>query len=47
MIFNKKNEEYMAPSIVMVDVACEAGYKASSGNLTYGDGWDDGWFDVY
>ena len=44
MIFNKQNEEYTAPSFMVVDVACEAGYHASSGELTFGDGVDDGWY---
>lgn len=44
MIFNKQNEEYTAPSFMVVDVACEAGYHASSGELTFDDGVDDGWY---
>ena len=44
MIFNTNNEEYTAPSVMVVDVACEAGYKSSTGDLTFGDGVDDGWY---
>ena len=44
MIFNKQNKEYTAPSMMVVDVTCEAGFIASSNNLTYGDGVDDGWY---
>ena len=43
MIFNTDNEKYIAPSIMVVDVACEAGYKSSTGDLIFGDGYDDGW----
>lgn len=44
MVLNKKNEEYIAPSVSMVDVACEVGFKASTGELTFVDGVDDGWY---
>lgn len=44
MIFNTKNEEYITPSVMVVDVACEAGFRASSGELTFVDGVDDGWY---
>ena len=44
MIFKRQKEEYIAPSVMMVDVACEAGFKASSGELTFVDGVDDGWY---
>lgn len=44
MIFNKQNEEYIAPSVMVVDVACEAGFRASTGDLTFVDGVDDGWY---
>ena len=44
MIFNKQNEEYSAPSVMVVDVICEAGFKASSGEITFVDGVDDGWY---
>ena len=44
MIFNKQKEEYIAPSVMVVDVICEAGFKASSGELTFVDGVDDGWY---
>ncbi|MBO7220664.1 MAG: hypothetical protein J6V21_05715 [Alistipes sp.] len=35
MIFNKQNEEYTAPSFVVVDVVCEAGFINSLGELTF------------
>ena len=44
MIFNTNNEEYIAPSVMVVDVACEAGFKNSTGDLTFVDGVDDGWY---
>lgn len=44
MIFNTNNEEYIAPSVMVVDVACEAGFKSSTGDLTFKDGEDDGWY---
>ena len=44
MNLHKGNEEYIAPSVMMVDVACEAGFKASTGELTFVDGVDDGWY---
>lgn len=44
MIFNKQNDEYIAPSLKMVNVICEAGYHASSGELSFVDGVDDGWY---
>ena len=43
MIFNKQNKEYNAPSFVVVDVACEAGFK-NSVDITFVDGVDDGWY---
>ncbi len=46
MMINR-NEEYAAPSMMVVDVVCEAGFKASSGNLTFTDGVDDGWYGTY
>ena len=42
-----RNEEYIAPSVMVVDVVCEAVFKASSGNLTFSDGVDDGWYGLY
>ena len=44
MIFNTNKEEYITPSMMVVDVACEAGFKVSSGELTFDDGVDDGWY---
>ena len=44
MIFNRQKEEYIAPSVMVVDVICEAGFKASSGELTFVDGVDEGWY---
>ena len=43
MIFNNRNEEYTAPSVMVVDVACEAGFKNST-DLSFSDGEDDGWY---
>jgi len=47
MIFNTNEREYITPSLMVVDVACEAGYKASTGDLTFKDGVDDGWYGLY
>ena len=44
MFTKQMNEEYIAPSMTMVNVACEAGFKASTGNVTYVGGADDGWY---
>jgi hypothetical protein len=44
MFFNKKKEEYIAPSMMVMDVACEAGFKASTGDMTFVGGVDDGWY---
>ena len=46
MMINR-NEEYAAPSMMVVDVVCEAGFKASSGNLSFSNGMDDGWYGTY
>ena len=44
MVFNTNNEKYIAPSVVVEDVACEVGFIASTGgDLTFGDGVNDGW----
>ena len=43
MIFNNKKEAYIAPAVVVVDVACEAGFKNST-ELSFSDGYDDGWY---
>lgn len=40
-------DEYIAPSVEVVDVACEAGFLGSTGELTYDDGKDDGWSNLY
>ena len=47
-MINRK-EEYAAPSMMVVDVVCEAGFKASSGELTFMNGADSagGWYDLY
>jgi hypothetical protein len=39
-------EEYIVPSMMVVDVACETGYKASTGKVTYVGGADDGWYAI-
>ncbi len=44
MSFNTTEREYITPSLMVVDVACEAGYHASSGELTFDNGVDDGWY---
>ena len=46
MMINR-NEEYAAPSMMVVDVVCEAGFRASSGDLSFSDGKHDGWYDLY
>ena len=43
MIFNSTKKEYIAPSMVVLDVACEAGFFNSTGNITFGDATDEGW----
>lgn len=40
-------DEYIAPSVEVVDVACEAGFLGSTGELTYEKGEDDGWSNLY
>ena len=47
MIFNKTEKEYIKPSVEVFDVACEAGFKNSTGELSFGDGIDGGWYDTY
>lgn len=44
MIFNETEKMYIAPSMVVVDVACEAGFQNSTGEITFVDGVDDGWY---
>lgn len=46
MMINR-NEEYAAPSMMVVDVVCEAGFRASSGDLSFNNGVDDGWYGTY
>lgn len=43
MIFKSTKEGYVAPSMVVVNVACEVGFIASTGDTTFGDGTDEGW----
>jgi hypothetical protein len=43
MSINKKNEAYSTPSFAVVDVVCEVGFQGSTGNITFGDGADEGW----
>lgn len=45
MIFNEKENEYIRPSVKVLDVACEAGFRSSTGDLSYSDGSDGGWYD--
>ena len=35
MIFNANKREYIKPSLMVVDVACEAGFINSLGELTF------------
>ncbi len=44
MILTKTEKEYIKPSLEMVDVACEAGFKNSTGELSFHNGIDDGWY---
>ena len=44
MVFNTNKEKYVTPSVMVVDAACEAGFKNSVGDLTFVDGVDDGWY---
>lgn len=39
-----ENSKYITPLIEVVDVVCEDGFKASSGEMTFVDGVDDGWY---
>lgn len=41
------NKEYIAPSIEVFDVTCEAGFLNSMGELSFTDGEDDGWTNLY
>ena len=45
MILKSTKKEYTAPLFSVVDVVCEEGFAGSTGNLTFGDGKDDGWFE--
>lgn len=47
MIFNKTEKEYIKPSVEVFDVACEAGFKNSTGELSFTNGSDGGWYDTY
>ena len=44
MIFNSTEREYIKPSLAVVDVTCEAGFQNSTGDLSFVDGVDDGWY---
>ena len=46
MIFNSTKQNYIEPSLEVVDVVCEAGFIASSGDLSFSDGEDDGWIEL-
>jgi hypothetical protein len=40
MICNSTEKAYIAPSLSVVDVVCEAGFVESLGELIYGDAYD-------
>lgn len=42
MIFNTNEREYITPSLMVVDVACEAGFINSLGELTFDDASEGG-----
>lgn len=39
-------DDYIAPSVEVVDVACEAGFLGSTEGITFDKGTDDGWTDL-
>ena len=43
----KREENYIAPSVMVVDVVCEAGFQNSTGELTFNKGVDDGWYGTF
>ena len=43
MFLKSTEKEYTAPSMMVIDVACEAGFLNSTGNITFGDATDEGW----
>lgn len=48
MVFKSVDKEYISPSVEVFDVACEAGFKNSTGELTFSNGtWDGYWYDTY
>ena len=46
MILKSTMREYAAPSMEMVVVACEAGFQASTGNVTFGGAIDEGFTEL-
>lgn len=46
MSIMQMKEEYIAPSMMVVNVVCESGYKASTGKVTFVGGADDGWYAI-
>lgn len=42
-----ENSKYITPLVEIVDVVCEAGFKNSTGDLTFNDGEDGGWYGLY
>ena len=46
MIFKSTEKEYITPLLMVVNVACEEGFSGSTGDLTFGDGKDDGWYGI-
>ncbi len=47
MVITKQEREYIAPLLEVVDVACEAGFQNSTGELTYDRATHDGWYGTY
>ena len=45
MIFQSTKKEYIAPLFAVVDVVCEEGFSGSTGDLSFGGAFDDGWTD--
>ena len=45
MIF-ESTKNYIAPAIEVLDVACETGFQASAGNVTFGGAIDEGFTEL-
>lgn len=46
MLVNMKNDAYLAPTLSIIEVACEEGFLGSTGDFTYNKGVDDGWYSL-